>query len=322
MEFRYSTEVDPSAYETHGLDGGIRLRVHADPDNKERSGTLRAQNDWNRRVSPVANYKGGLGGPYSFIRACVPECLPERLEIVSYANEFAFLYDDKMEELIDSKTETHAQNADTVVKLLSNEEGSRIHMQAAKLQAQVITEMAAIDPERASTTEKAWTRFLQLAAHSRSRQLRTLKEYLPCRIIDAGELVWFGTLTFGMALSIRDEELELCMKLARPGYAAISLTNDLYSWNKEREEARQAGLDYVYNAIWVIMHEQSVGEEKAKRVCVEQIKYYIERYCRVVEQAKRCMWLSDDLKSYLEAVKASHVGNLVWSIYCPRYHVS
>jgi hypothetical protein len=227
-----------------------------------------------------------------------------------------------MEELIDSKTEIRARNADTLVESFSNGGASRLHMQAKKLQAQVIAEMAAIDPERASTTEKAWTRFLQLAAHSRSRPLHTLEEYLPCRIIDAGELIWFGTLTFPMALSIRNEELELCMKLARPGYAAISLTNDLYSWNKEREEAQRARLDYAYNAIWVIMHEQSVGEEEAKRVCAEQIRYYIEQYCQVVEQAKCCGWLSDDLKTYLEAVKASHIGNLVWNMYCPRYHVS
>ncbi|KAL4995492.1 isoprenoid synthase domain-containing protein [Aspergillus recurvatus] len=227
-----------------------------------------------------------------------------------------------MEELIDTKTETRARDAETVVELFSNGGASRLHLQAKKLQTQVITEMAAIDSERARTTEQAWTRFLQLAAHSRSRPLYTLDEYLPCRIIDAGELIWFGTLTFGMALSIRNEELELCMELARPGYAAISLTNDLYSWNKEREEAQRAGLDYVYNAIWVIMHERSVGEEEAKRVCVEQIRYYIEQYCQIVEKAKRCGWLSDDLKAYLEAVKASHVGNLVWSIYCPRYHAS
>ncbi|KAL4990612.1 cytochrome P450 [Aspergillus falconensis] len=170
--------------------------------------------------------------PYCFTRACVPECLPERLEIVSHANEFAFLYDDKMEELIDSKKDTHART--TLGELSSDGVAGRLHLQAAKLQAQVIREMMAIDPERAITTEKAWAKFLQLAAHSRSRSLHTLDEFLPCRIVDAGELIWFGTLTFAMALSIRDDELELCMKLARPGYAAISLTNALYSWNKER----------------------------------------------------------------------------------------
>jgi hypothetical protein len=41
----------------------------------------------------VKDYQGGLGDPFSFIRVTIPECLPERLEIISYANEYAFLYD-------------------------------------------------------------------------------------------------------------------------------------------------------------------------------------------------------------------------------------
>lgn len=92
MDFVFSREVDPSLYETHGLANGVPLRLHLD-DVKETQGALRAQSDWTKYVSPVENYKGGLGDSYTFIRVTVPECIPERLEIISYANEFAFLYD-------------------------------------------------------------------------------------------------------------------------------------------------------------------------------------------------------------------------------------
>lgn len=92
MNYRHSKEIDPDLYETHGLDHGIQLRVHQDTD-KEVKGALRAQRDWTNNVSPVHGYNGGLGPSYSFICATVPECLPERLEIISYANEYAFLYD-------------------------------------------------------------------------------------------------------------------------------------------------------------------------------------------------------------------------------------
>lgn len=94
MEFQYSYEIDPQFYETDGLDLGLPLRMHLDP-YKEINGALRAQDDWSKNVRPVYGYKGGLGYPFSFIRVTVPECLPERLEIISYANEFAFLYDGK-----------------------------------------------------------------------------------------------------------------------------------------------------------------------------------------------------------------------------------
>lgn len=92
MDFRYSDVVDPLTYETEGLCMNIALRRHRDI-KKENLGALRAQEDWTKLVRPVPSYTGGLGAKCSFIQVTVPECLPERLEIISYANEFAFLYD-------------------------------------------------------------------------------------------------------------------------------------------------------------------------------------------------------------------------------------
>jgi hypothetical protein len=126
-------------------------------------------------------------------------------------------------------------------------------------------------------------------------------------------------LTFAMALTIPPSELDKCMHLARPGYEAISLTNDLYSWRKERVDAVKAGQDYVFNAIWVVMRERSCTEETAIKICKQEIRRHIAEFCDNVEIA-RSMGLSSDTIKYLEAVQLSHVGNLVWSIYCPRYH--
>lgn len=92
MEFHYSELIDAGTYKTDGLCDGIELRRHKDPMG-ENIGAIRCQKDWSKLVGPVKNYKGTLGSPFSFIRVTVPESIPERLEIISYANEFAFLYD-------------------------------------------------------------------------------------------------------------------------------------------------------------------------------------------------------------------------------------
>ena len=92
MEYKHSVVVDPSTYKTEGLCDRIPLRMHVHSD-LENIGTIRAQEDWSRLVKNVENYRGGLGPKYSFMSVSVPECLPERLEIISYANEFAFLHD-------------------------------------------------------------------------------------------------------------------------------------------------------------------------------------------------------------------------------------
>jgi len=123
-----------------------------------------------------------------------------------------------------------------------------------------------------------------------------------------------------MGLTIPDEEYDLCSELAKPAYAALGLTNDLYSWEKEREEAKGAGQDRVFNAIWVIMRERSVGEQEAKLICRAEIKKWISASCRIVDETRDNSSLSKDLRTYLEALLFSYVGNLAWSITCPRYN--
>jgi len=120
MEYKYSTIVDPSTYETEGLCEGIAVRVNVSPDLEE-IGTFRAQEDWKRLVGSFDLYKGGLGPKFSFMAVSVPECLPERLAIISYANEFAFLHDGEQcdLEISDSKcnmTNTISDVTDNVGK--------------------------------------------------------------------------------------------------------------------------------------------------------------------------------------------------------------
>jgi len=57
-----------------------------------------------------------------------------------------------------------------------------------RIQAQMLAEMMAIDPDRAITAMKAWARFVQLASRTRATPFETLAEYIPSRTIDAGEL--------------------------------------------------------------------------------------------------------------------------------------
>lgn len=57
-----------------------------------------------------------------------------------------------------------------------------------KLQAQMLSEMMAIDHQRAVTSMKAWAKFVQLASRTRTTPFETLADYIPARVIDAGEL--------------------------------------------------------------------------------------------------------------------------------------
>ena len=130
---------------------------------------------------------------------------------------------------------------------------------------------------------------------------------------------WFGLVTFAMGLTIPEHEMDLCKRLSHPSWAALALTNDLYSWEKERDAAAQAGEPHVVNGIWVLMQKHSVTEAGAKDLCRQKIKDYVVEALRNVEEVKSNPDLSSDLKVYMESILYSISGNLVWSIYCPRY---
>lgn len=57
------------------------------------------------------------------------------------------------------------------------------------MQSQILSEMMAIDYERALVSMRSWATFVQLAAaRTRTQPFKTLEEYLPYRIMDAGEM--------------------------------------------------------------------------------------------------------------------------------------
>jgi len=74
------------------------------------------------------------------------------------------------------------------------------------------------------------------------------------------------------------------------------------------------------NAIWILMREHSISESRAKEVCRQKIRECVTEAIRIVEDTKKNPNYSLDLKRYLEAILYSISGNLVWSVYCPRYH--
>ncbi|KAJ5808864.1 geranylgeranyl diphosphate synthase [Penicillium riverlandense] len=319
MEFKYSTVVDPTTYKTHGLCDGIPLRCHESPELEEIE-TLRCQEDWRDWVGPLGFYKGGLGPRWNFMAITVPECLPERLGVLGYANELAFLHDDVTDvadygDLHNDDLKAAFEEAASTGRIEGSASGKRA------IQAHIANEMMKIHKQHAITTLQAWAKFAELGSgRQHTTHFKTEKEYIEYRMIDIGTMFWYGMVTFGMGISIPEEELDMCHDLANTAYLNLGLTNDLYSWQKEYETAVAMGRDYVANIIGVLMEERKISEEEAKEVCREKIKVTIVDFRKIVEDTKAREDVSLDTKRYLEALLYSLSGNLVWSIDCPRYH--
>ena len=101
MDFTYRYSFEPTDYDTDGLCDGVPVRMHKGADLDEVA-IFKAQYDWEKHVGPKLPFRGALGPRHNFICLTLPECLPERLEIVSYANEFAFLHDGELVVTLDA----------------------------------------------------------------------------------------------------------------------------------------------------------------------------------------------------------------------------
>ena len=127
-------------------------------------------------------------------------------------------------------------------------------------------------------------------------------------------------VTFAMGLTIPEHEMETCSELTKPAFIVLALTNDIFSWEKEYQDAQACASDHVVNAIWVAMKEYSVSVDKAKEVCAQRVLEAAENYQRVVQEHLSNEALSVDLRRYLDALQYSLAGNAAWSMLCPRYH--
>ncbi|KAI6515898.1 hypothetical protein MCOR05_011786 [Pyricularia oryzae] len=324
--FVHSEALDASTYETQQLCVGIEVRKSKYTFLEDR-GAIRAQQDWNRLVGPCFEYRGTLGPEHSFISVTVPECLPERLEVISYANEFAFLHDDVTDSVSFGKGEV--ENNDMMNAFLEAAHDGGIdlakqessNMGKKKMQSQLFLEMMAIDPVCAKNTLKAWARFLEVGS-SRRHNTRFCKmdDYIPYRIMDVGEMFWYGVVTFGLGLCIPESEMDLCRELMAPAWIAVGLQNDLWSWPKERDAAEKQGRGHVINALWVLMQEHKTDVDGAEQICRRLIKENVAKYLQVVRASKDNDSLSKDLRKYINAMQYSISGNVVWSLSCPRYN--
>ena len=209
----------------------------------------------------------------------------------------------------------------------------------AKIAAQILQEMMAIDPERAMVVAKSWATGVQ---HSSRRQEDTdfasLEEYIPYRCFDVGYMyilpiraffslppswpltrsrpsrLWHGLVTFGCAITIPEEEADEVKELLTPALISASLVNDLFSFEKERDDKN------VQNAVLVVMREHGCSEEEARRVCKERIRIENANYVRVVKETKARTDLSEGTKRYIEVMQYTLSGNVAWSTQCPRYN--
>ncbi|KJZ79476.1 hypothetical protein HIM_00945 [Hirsutella minnesotensis 3608] len=324
MDYHFSSLIDPSTYDNDGLYSNVPLRVNQDPIAED-LGTIRAQEDWRKHVAPIGFYKGGLGPRFNFMTCTIPECLPGRLEIISYANELAFLHDDVVDNI--GKTQTDEEN-DYMAKVLREAVATGFVRDGLTGKRYLIAKMFAMMTQIDSAAEyqaivvfESWIEFLEKSSgRQRHVEFKALDEYLGYRVLDVGEKFWFGMVTFAMGLTIPKSEYQRCHEICYQAYVHFSLVNDLFSWDKEHAAAIANRERHTISALSVLMREHSVSLDEAKVICRQKIIEAAVEFGAVLRKIREKQDLSLDLRRYVDALQYTMSGHVVWTLNCPRYH--
>ncbi|XP_014551440.1 hypothetical protein COCVIDRAFT_112915 [Bipolaris victoriae FI3] len=311
----YSVLLDRNIYDPENLCEGIDLRRHHAADLED-VGAFRCQEDWRRLVGPLERpFRGGLGPQFSFITVAMPNCIPERMEITSYALEFGFIHNDVIdEEIEDANLSDMEESLEQGAKIVGIDE--RVASSKRIIAAQIMREMMAIDPERAVVVAKSWSAGIK---HSARREeltnFQTVDEYISYRSHDARYMLWYGLVTFGCAITIPPEEQALCTEFLVPALSAASLVNDLFSFEKKNNDTN------IQNAVYIIMKEHGCDEAEGRELLKARIRQEMAKFAQIVKDTKTRPDLSDDTKRYIDAMQYILSGDVVWSAQCPRYNL-
>ncbi|KAJ5566731.1 uncharacterized protein N7459_010113 [Penicillium hispanicum] len=261
-------------------------------------------------------------------------CKPERLALVSYIFEYAFLYDNVLESAAKATTALASRadefqldvNTDNLVLDETEYRTVRSTTGTKQIQSKMLLELLSVDATCANVVIEAWKEMVETTAtHDKTCIFDNIEDYVDYRIIDTGAPFVDTVMRWGMGILLTKEEEKILAPITKPCFAALGLANDYYSFDIEWKEFQQADTSHekstITNAVWLFMNWQGLSiaeaKEKTRQVVRKYEKDFQSQMNEFVADKERC---SPKLARYLKALAYQIPGNIAWSLRCPRYH--
>ncbi|KAI2821706.1 hypothetical protein CBS133816_9483 [Aspergillus niger] len=316
----YSDPVPRTCPDIQGFCENYALRRHKFEDWAN-AGSQQCRDDWEQYIGPIERW--GCCNPWEghFSAVVLPFCRPDRIAIISYCFEYAFMYDNVVES---SAKSTVNNNTDDIALDETEYRTVRSVTGTKQIQSKMLLDLLSIDPACAEVVIDSWKIMINTTAkQDKTRACSNLEEYVDYRIVDTGAPFVDTLMRFGMDILLTPEEEELVAPIVKPCYAALGLANDYFSFDIEWEEfqSSESSQTAMTNAVWLFMQWHQVGKEEAKRLVRQVTNDYEREYQQRVQEYIAGEGKSNSkIQLYLTALGYQIPGNVTWSLRCPRYH--
>ncbi|EFQ25311.1 polyprenyl synthetase [Colletotrichum graminicola] len=267
-------------------------------------------------VAPVP----GIGHLHA-VAFTIPNCLPERLSVLTRFAEFTILNDDFYD--IAKNEDIHKTNDDIQSVLNGAIESSRSiesNMTKSKqFQSSLILDMVNIDADLAMDIMTTYSKGLDLATFAPDT-LKTLDDYLPIRMVNSGLDVFQTMSCFGMGIKLSADDKEKLSEFVNTAMFSTTLINDLHSWPKEvKHHIEHPGSEYPFNAVAILMRHGGLSEAEAFLRLREKQAELQERHLALLSALEAAGPIPESHMLYILAAQYAASGSEFWSVHVPRY---
>ncbi|KAL2856751.1 isoprenoid synthase domain-containing protein [Aspergillus pseudodeflectus] len=190
----------------------------------------------------------------------------------------------------------------------------------SEVQAKIAAECFRLDPMFGRQFILIWEAFMQSTGYARQVDFSCLDNYLTYRLGDVGARWAICMLGWGTGIHLTPDEERTIAPISDVAYAALALTNDLFSWEKElKSHLESKGQVPLVNAVHVVMASNNVTERTAKAVVKEEIRAHEEQFSLLRKQYMATTDRSQSVISWLQLLQDTMAGNMAWSLKTPRY---
>ena len=313
-----SRPIDLTQYDTRGFCHGYPARIH-NHEKEADDGSREARADWVRYIGPI-DIAGGCN-PFSghFAALTLPTCKPERLRLISYIMEYAFIHDNVLESIAKAAKEEDHEDIEGCGLRGHQSPKLRSVVGSKQIQSKMMLELLSVDPERANVAIDAW-RVMVDATSKRDKTIpfANMEDYIDYRIVDTGAPFVDKLMLFGIEMTLSQNELAQVAPIVRPCYAALGLANDYFSFDVEYEVFKNSSAKAMTNAVWLFMHWDGASIAEAKDLVRVTTRKYERQFKHLRKENKGT--LSPKLREYLLGLAYQVSGNVIWSLDNPRYH--
>ncbi|WQF89954.1 Putative polyprenyl synthetase, isoprenoid synthase domain superfamily [Colletotrichum destructivum] len=323
--YPYSVPVDRETVVRSGALTTLPVRIYKHDDLAD-AGAICLTGDWGRIMRDGQDKKSNgspcvVGNWGSFIW---PESIPDRMGLLCYLLDVGCFHDDACEEMTIAAAHAEHLDLDAAMDVEDNRSLSNDSRSAKtkELVSMAILECVKVDRVGALRMLEAYRKkWLAIMETYNTEEIDNLDDYFFSRANNGGMGAYYAMLEFSLGIVVTDEEYEMMAAPIKHVERCMLLTNDYWSWPREREQAKTQEAGKVFNTVWFLMKQERCSEAEAKLKVADMVAAEEARWV----EAKRKIYqehpdLRADLVKFLENLHTALAGNDYWSSQCYRHN--